>query len=37
MAFSIMPLIEAEFNSPAYSGGLLAELGHDPATAEFST
>ncbi|MCB0061683.1 MAG: extracellular solute-binding protein [Caldilineaceae bacterium] len=31
------PLIEAEVNGPAYSGGLLAQLGYDPATAEFTT
>lgn len=33
----IMPLFESEVNGPAYSGGLLQELGIDPATAEFDT
>ena len=32
-----MPLFEAEVNGPAYSGGLLRELGFDPATAQFDT
>ena len=31
------PLFEAEVNGIGYSGALLAELGHDPATAEFKT
>ena len=32
-----MPLIEAEVNGIAYNGGLLSELGYDPATASFET
>ena len=32
-----MPLIEAEVNGIAYNGGLLSELGYDPATASFGT
>ena len=32
-----MPLFEAEVNGPAYSGGLLRELGLDPETAVFDT
>ena len=32
-----MPLIEAEVNGIAYNGGLLSELGYDPATAAFET
>lgn len=32
-----MPLFEAEVNGPAYSGGLLRELGFDPETAVFDT
>ncbi|MEZ4860754.1 MAG: extracellular solute-binding protein [Caldilineaceae bacterium] len=32
-----MPLVEAEVNGIAYSGGLLSELGFDPATAKFET
>ena len=31
------PLFEAEVNGIGYNGALLEELGHDPATAEFST
>ncbi len=33
----LMPLFESEVNGPAYSGGLLRELGIDPATAVFDT
>lgn len=32
-----MPLTEAEVNGIAYNGGLLRELGYDPATAKFET
>ena len=32
-----MPLFEAEVNGIAYNGGLLSELGYDPATAAFGT
>ncbi len=32
-----IPLFESEVNGPAYSGGLLRELGFDPATAVFDT
>lgn len=32
-----MPLFESEVNGIGYSGGLLSELGYDPATAEFKT
>lgn len=32
-----MPLTESEVNGIAYSGSLLRELGHDPATATFET
>jgi multiple sugar transport system substrate-binding protein len=32
-----MPLTESEVNGFGYNGGLLRELGHDPATAKFET